>query len=150
MIRIISIGKLGGNKALQEIFQSYLKMIGWKIEIIELESKKKLVSEELKNAEAELIIEKIRVGQVNIILEENGKEYSSPEFAKLLKKLEQSAKDINFIIGGAYGIGEKLREKADYTLSLSQMTFPHLFARVMLIEQIYRAQTILANHPYHK
>ncbi|MCC2646533.1 MAG: rlmH [Rickettsiaceae bacterium] len=150
MIRIISIGKLGSNKALQEIFQSYLKMIGWKIEIIELETKKKLVTEELKNAEAELIIEKIRIGQVNIILEENGKEYTSPEFAKFLKKLEQSVKDINFIIGGAYGIGEKLREKADYTLSLSQMTFPHLFARVMLIEQIYRAQTILANHPYHK
>jgi 23S rRNA (pseudouridine1915-N3)-methyltransferase len=150
MIRIISIGKLSSNKSLQEIFQSYQKMIGWKIEVIELEVKKKLSLEELKNAEAELILDKVRVGQLNVILEEAGKEYTSPEFAKFIKKLELSAKDINFIIGGAYGLAQEIREKADYTLSLSQMTFPHLFAKVMLIEQIYRAQSILANHPYHK
>jgi 23S rRNA (pseudouridine1915-N3)-methyltransferase len=125
-------------------------MVGWKIEVIELEVKKKLSLEELKNAEAELILDKVRVGQLNVILEEAGKEYTSPEFAKFIKKLELSAKDINFIIGGAYGLAQEIREKADYTLSLSQMTFPHLFAKVMLIEQIYRAQSILANHPYHK
>ncbi|MDF2965979.1 MAG: rlmH [Rickettsiaceae bacterium] len=150
MIRIISIGKLSSNKSLHEIFQSYQKMVGWKIEVIELEVKKKLSLEELKNAEAELILDKVRVGQLNVILEEAGKEYTSPEFAKFIKKLELSAKDINFIIGGAYGLAQEIREKADYTLSLSQMTFPHLFAKVMLIEQIYRAQSILANHPYHK
>ncbi len=150
MIRIISIGKICSNKQMQEIFQYYYKMINWKIEIIELEVKKKASPEEIKNLEANLILEKIKLGQTSIILEEAGKEYSSQEFAKFINKLDSSAKTINFIIGGAYGIGFKLKDLANYSLSLSQMTYPHLFARVMLIEQIYRAQTILNNHPYHK
>jgi 23S rRNA (pseudouridine1915-N3)-methyltransferase len=150
MIRIICIGKLNSNKNLQEIFSSYLKMINWKVEIIELEVKKRLEGDELKTAEAQLILDKIKPGQVNILLEEKGKEYTSHHFASLIQKLETASKDINFVIGGAYGLAEKVREKADYTLSLSQMTFPHLFARTMLIEQIYRSQSILSNHPYHK
>ncbi len=150
IICFICIGKLQSNKALSEIFSNYSRMIGWRIEVVELEVKKKLAPLELKLAEAGLILAKIKSNSINIILEEAGKECSSPEFANFIQKLISSGKDINFIIGGAYGFHNLLKAKADHILSLSQLTFPHLLTRVLLIEQLYRAQTILMGHPYHK
>jgi 23S rRNA (pseudouridine1915-N3)-methyltransferase len=98
MIKIIAIGKISSNQSLNDIFQYYLKMINWKIEIVELEVKKKTTPEELKNLEAELIIEKIKPGQISIILEEAGEEYSSPQFAKFLNKLDVTLPPKRYVI----------------------------------------------------
>jgi 23S rRNA (pseudouridine1915-N3)-methyltransferase len=85
-----------------------------------------------------------------ILLDPAGKKLDSLQFAGFLSKAEQEARDLVFTIGGASGYPQDWREKADMLLSLSTMTFPHEFARVMVAEQIYRAFTILRGHPYAK
>ena len=85
-----------------------------------------------------------------ILLDPGGKKLDSRQFAGFVSKAEQEARDLVFAIGGAGGYPEGWREKADMLLSLSTMTFPHEFARVMVAEQIYRAFTILRGHPYAK
>lgn len=87
----------------------------------------------------------------NIILDEKGIELASIEFSQLLSKLlTNQNKDIAFFIGGATGIPKDAKEKGDYLLSLSKLTLPHEIARVVLLEQIYRAFTIINNEKYHK
>ena len=84
-------------------------------------------------------------------LDENGKTPSSREFASLIGKwIDEGVPAISFLIGGANGHAEKLKQKADYKLSFGRMTLPHILARVVLAEQIYRAKTILDGHPYHR
>jgi 23S rRNA (pseudouridine1915-N3)-methyltransferase len=107
------------------------------IEIIEVTEEKlpKLISKE----------------NLNIILDEKGNELTSVELAQFLQKLlTNQSKDIAFFIGGATGLPKEVKEKGDYILSLSRLTLPHEIARVMLLEQIYRAFTIINNEKYHK
>jgi 23S rRNA (pseudouridine1915-N3)-methyltransferase len=86
-----------------------------------------------------------------IVLDERGKAVSSAEFAKLLQQqAEAGAKQLHFLIGGPDGHAPETRAKAFKTLSFGPMTFPHRLLRVMLFEQIYRAVTIIVNHPYHR
>lgn len=85
-----------------------------------------------------------------ILLDERGKHLSSPGLAKLIQqRREISDPFITFIIGGSMGVAPELRQRANYVLSLSQMTLPHALARVIVLEQIYRALCINASHPYH-
>jgi 23S rRNA (pseudouridine1915-N3)-methyltransferase len=84
-----------------------------------------------------------------ILLDERGRETSSENFAKTLQSLHNQSREIVFIIGGAYGVNAGLRDRADEVLSLSQMVLPHQLARLLLLEQIYRAQVISEHHPYH-
>jgi 23S rRNA (pseudouridine1915-N3)-methyltransferase len=87
---------------------------------------------------------------VLILLDEKGKMLSSPGLAKLIQqKANQSAHRIVFLIGGAYGVAEDIKAKAQFTWSLSELVFPHMLARLILAEQIYRACSILANEKYH-
>ena len=81
----------------------------------------------------------------HVVVDPHGEQLTSTEFAKLL---EQAGKEIIFFVGGSNGFSNTFRNNADYLLSLSRMTFPHELARVVLVEQIYRAFTILRNHPY--
>jgi 23S rRNA (pseudouridine1915-N3)-methyltransferase len=86
-----------------------------------------------------------------IALDERGKTLGSRDFAGRLKGWEdQGAAEIVFLLGGADGLAPEIRDRASFVLSLGQMTWPHLLARAMLVEQIYRAQQILAGHPYHR
>jgi len=84
-----------------------------------------------------------------VVLDERGKSLDSKEFSKLILNQVSFGKNIVFVIGGAYGVSRSLIERADFVLSLSSMVFPHQLVRLILIEQIYRAQTITSNHPYH-
>lgn len=87
----------------------------------------------------------------NIILDEKGNELTSVELSQFIQKLLSSqSKDIAFFIGGAEGFSSEVKGKGDYTLSLSKLTLPHELARVILLEQIYRAFTIINNEKYHK
>lgn len=151
-ITIISIGKFE-NSPHRATFETYLKRLKWTIELKEFEAKngKNLAPAQLKQVEAELILKAIKPGSITILLDEKGKQYSSIDFAKLLQNYGTNGNShINFVIGGAFGLDEALKSKANGLISFSAMTFPHLMVRSILIEQLYRAESIINNHPYHK
>ncbi len=100
--------------------------------------------------EADEILKKIPEGCEIFSLCIEGEQMSSDAFAKRLKHAENAGKTVAFIIGSSYGLAEKIKDKADYKLSFSQMTFPHQLFRVMLLEQIYRAFKINEGSAYHK
>ncbi|MDA7810674.1 23S rRNA (pseudouridine(1915)-N(3))-methyltransferase RlmH, partial [Flavobacteriaceae bacterium] len=84
------------------------------------------------------------------ILDEKGKSYNSIDFSKFIEnKIVNSSKNIIFIIGGAYGFSEKIYSRSNSIISLSKMTFSHQIIRLFMVEQLYRALTIINNHPYH-
>jgi 23S rRNA (pseudouridine1915-N3)-methyltransferase len=105
---------------------------------------------ELKKAEAALIIAQLQKEDVLVLLDERGKNLSSPELAQWLQqKANESSKRIVFLIGGAFGVDDTIRKKAAMTWSLSRLVFPHMLVRLILSEQLYRACTILRNEKYH-
>ena len=96
------------------------------------------------------ILEKIHKEDQVFILDEKGKSYNSIDFSKFIEnKIVNSSKNIIFIIGGAYGFSEKVYSRSNSVLSLSKMTFSHQIIRLFMVEQLYRAFTIINNHPYH-
>lgn len=102
-------------------------------------------------AEAEVLLAKVPPGHALICLDPGGKMQSSKDFADTLSKIRDGgASGLAFAIGGADGLGQAARERADLSLSLGPMTLPHGLARIVLAEQLYRAMTILAGHPYHR
>ena len=102
-------------------------------------------------AEAALLTRVIPEGAALCVLDERGKTLSSPEFAQALAQWRDSGRqDAAFVIGGADGVDPSLRAKADLTISLGRMVWPHMLVRVMLAEQLYRAASILAGAPYHR
>jgi 23S rRNA (pseudouridine1915-N3)-methyltransferase len=119
--------------------------------IIELEEKRRLPPDQLKAREAELIIGALPAGASLVALDGRGEEWSSRAIADRLGVWrDRGAATLAFAIGGAEGLGLAVIERADAVLSLGAMTWPHLLARCMLLEQLYRAQQILAGHPYHR
>lgn len=120
------------------------------IEIPELKNASSLSEEQIKTKEGELILKNIKPSEDVILLDERGKEYASVEFAKVLQdKISYTGKDITFVIGGAYGFSEAVRQRSNSKISLSRMTFSHQMVRAIFIEQLYRAFTIMKGEPYH-
>lgn len=104
-----------------------------------------------QQAEAELLLKTVPKGAVIVTLDERGKLLSSPEFAKRLGDWrDNGAPCVCFVIGGADGLIKELRAQADFSISFGKMVWPHMLARVMLCEQLYRAASILAGSPYHR
>ncbi|HNE50827.1 MAG TPA: 23S rRNA (pseudouridine(1915)-N(3))-methyltransferase RlmH [Chitinophagales bacterium] len=104
----------------------------------------------IKQLEAEKILSKIKPDDFLILLDEKGTSFSSKQFAQYIEKKEhQSIKKIIFLIGGAYGFEEKIYTRANDKISLSAMTFSHQLIRLIFMEQLYRAYTIIHNYPYH-
>jgi len=123
-----------------------------KIERIELEDIKNAKTssvEELKKKEGDLFLRKIDPADELILLDERGKSYSSIEFAHFIQHREQTNRKLIFLVGGAYGVSPQLYARANATISLSKMTFSHQMIRMIFLEQLYRAYTILANQAYH-
>lgn len=118
--------------------------------IPEAKAKKKGSPEEQKKEEANSILKFLQAGDQLILLDEKGKQFDSVAFAKFLqKKFNAAPKRLVFCIGGPYGFGEEVYQKAMGKVSLSEMTFTHQMIRLFFTEQIYRAFTILNNEPYH-
>lgn len=141
-IDIIAVGALKKG-ALKDLCDEYSKRISSKIKLIELPQKP--ANEHSK------IIEKIDKSAFIVAMDERGKSLKSIEFAHKLQDIQnQGVSHIQFIIGGADGLNDDIRGRADLLLSFGQQTWPHMLARVMLLEQIYRAQQINAGHPYHR
>jgi 23S rRNA (pseudouridine1915-N3)-methyltransferase len=148
-IKIFAIGNLKNSEE-QTMIDEYLKRCGWKIDIISYVSKEKDEAR-LKQDEAKLLLGKARKSSLKIVLDENGKNLTSVEFAKLFaNSANNGISEIDFFIGGASGHDKNITERADQVVSLSKMTFPHSLARLLLIEQIYRSWTIINNKSYHK
>ena len=150
MIKIICIGKIKENY-LKEAINEYKKRISkyTNIEIIELDDYnydlKKTLLTEYNN-----IIKVMNPGDYNILLDINGQELDSISFAKKINDTLSINSNITFIIGGSFGVLDELRDKVNYRLSFSKLTFPHQLFRVLLLEQIYRAYKINNNEEYHK
>jgi Uncharacterized conserved protein len=110
----------------------------------------KMSDTELKKAEASIIIQQLQKDDFLILLDERGKQISSPELANWLQlRANESTKRIVFLIGGAFGVDEMVKQRANLTWGLSKLVFPHMLVRLILAEQVYRACTILRNEKYH-
>lgn len=142
-ISLISIGKTVAEY--QPLMSHWLKMVKW--HVVEHAIPAPNVSSKTK--EAELLRKHIKPGLV-IALDPRGKQMTSEQFAELLQASREQARDVYFVFGGSQGLCESIVSEVDKVLSLSDMTMPHLLAKAMLVEQIYRAQTIVDRHPYHK
>ncbi|NQV02309.1 MAG: 23S rRNA (pseudouridine(1915)-N(3))-methyltransferase RlmH [Bacteroidia bacterium] len=152
--RLICIGKTDDQK-IRELLDDYVKRINrfsnYTIrEIPNLKKGSSMHGEEVKSAEADLILSQIKRDDYVVLLDERGKEIRSRDFASFLnQRFLSGMKGLVFIIGGAYGVDDRIKNRADHILSLSRMTFPHQLVRVLFAEQLYRALTILRNEPYH-
>lgn len=120
------------------------------IEIKDLKNASKLSRDELKVREGKEILSKLTSSDFVVILDERGKQCTSEEFANFIQgKMNQSCKRLVFVIGGAFGFSEDVYNRANQKLGLSKMTFSHRMIRLLFVEQLYRAHTILRNEPYH-
>lgn len=148
-IDIIAVGRLRKGP-LFELAEEYIKRTKWPVNVSEIESNLKDTHAAFLD-EAKQIRARIDDRAFVIVLDERGNGLRSLDFAKTLQNFQDSGeKHIQFIIGGADGLSDDIKDRANMLLSFGQQTWPHLLARVMLLEQIYRAQQILAGHPYHR
>lgn len=147
---LLSLGKWKSGPE-KSLFEHYAGRLPGGIALKEMEVKKPLTGDALKEKEAELILAALRPGEVLWALDEKGKEFSSPVLAGHIEKLrDEGVRSLAFAIGGAAGLHESVRHKAHLVLSFGRVTWPHLLVRGLLAEQIYRAHTILTGHPYHR
>ena len=147
-ITVIAAGKIKtGPEA--DIVSEFTKRLPWQISFVEIEEKKPLPPAQKSESEGKKILAAIPEGAFAVALDKGGKTLSSEEFAKALEAWRGRG-DIAFLIGGADGLSDKVLARADAAISFGPMTFPHLLARAMLLEQLYRAHAILSGHPYHK
>ena len=115
----------------------------------DLKNAKSLTEEQVKTAEGEALLKCLTPSMDVLLLDEHGKEMRSIEFADFLQRKMSSGRDLALVIGGPYGFSQAVYARANGKISFSRMTFSHQMIRVMAIEQIYRAMTILRNEPYH-
>ena len=151
-ISLLMVGKTTDARlvSLIEEYQQRLKhYVPFELVVLpDIKNAKSLTQDQLKAAEGEAILAKVGTTEV-VLLDEHGAEYRSVDFASWLQKKMSSGRDLTLVIGGAYGFSPAVYERANGKLSLSQMTFSHQMIRLMAIEQIYRAMTILRGEPYH-
>ena len=150
-ISICSVGK-ANESYIKEGVDQFTKRIGhyYPIDWVLITPSKLTEPAQIKKAEADSIIKALAKTDILILLDEKGKMLDSPGLAKLIQqKANQSAQRIVFLIGGAYGVDQSIKERANFTWSLSELVFPHMLVRLILAEQIYRACSILANEKYH-
>ncbi|GAA6201850.1 23S rRNA (pseudouridine(1915)-N(3))-methyltransferase RlmH [Aquicoccus sp. SU-CL01552] len=153
-IRICAVGRLRAGPE-KTLIDDYLKRFGRTGRALGLGPAEVIEVDDRKNAgmaaEGALLRRAVPDGAVICTLDERGKLFSSPDFAgRLADWRDQGRGDLAFVIGGADGIDPELRAAADASLSFGKMVWPHMLARVMLSEQLYRAATILAGSPYHR
>ena len=153
-IRILSPSKVRQSFIL-EGEQEYLKRLKREADIerveIEVSVPSSLPEPDAMKREAEALLGRIRDDEMLIVLDERGRQMSSPELAALLdERMRGGQSKFCFVIGGAYGLDESVRKRASVVLSLSKLTFPYQLTRLILIEQLYRALSIIRGQPYHK
>ena len=157
-ISIVCVGKIKESFYRQAI-EEYAKRLSkyCKLEIIEVADEKtpdkasEALESQIKEKEADRILEKIKEDAYVFTLEIKGKSYTSEDFAEMIQKTTVQGKShLVFVIGGSLGLHEKVLKRSNHAISFSDMTFPHQLMRVILTEQIYRAFRIINGEPYHK
>lgn len=153
-IKLIVVGK-SESEHLRSWVEVYVKRlshyIGFEIVTLpDVKNAKNLSVGELKEREGEMILRQIEKADKVVLLDEKGKEFSSMEFSKYLEKqMNASVRTLAFVVGGAFGFSPKVYEKIGERIAISRMTFSHQMIRLLVVEQIYRAFTILKGEPYH-
>ena len=153
-IKLIVVGK-NEQKYLKEALDIYIKRlthyINFEIVVLpDVKNAKNMSVSELKDKEAELILKHSAKADKVVLLDEKGKEFSSVEFSKYIEKqMNASLKTLAFVVGGAFGFSDKVYSQANEKLSISKMTFSHQMIRLLFVEQLYRAFTIIKGEPYH-
>jgi len=149
-LTLIAVGRAKAGPE-RDLFDHYTRRITAPFKLLEVEEKKPLSGIELKRHEASLLDAAVPAGAVRIALDEKGSDLTSREFAKKISHWRnESIRDAAFIIGGADGLDADLLKHCDLRLCLGKQTWPHMLVRGLIAEQLYRAQCILAGHPYHR
>jgi 23S rRNA (pseudouridine1915-N3)-methyltransferase len=145
---ILALGKLRGGEA--EWCDEYLKRLKGNVTVKEMAASKNLPHDATQKAEADLLLDNIPPKSFVILMDERGKDMSSRDFAGKISTWQEQGDNLVFLIGGADGVTDKVRAVAQFTMGFGKLTWPHRLVRVMLLEQLYRAQQINAGHPYHR
>lgn len=151
MINVVAVGRIK-EKSLQALIDEYLKRISGytKINVIEVADEAN-DRNDVRETEGQRILKQIKDDAYVILLDLKGKEIDSVQFSKLIEEINTyRSSNITFVIGGSLGVSQQVIDRADYRLKISEMTFPHNLARLIILEQIYRAYKIANNETYHK
>ncbi len=149
-LQIVAVGR-ARKGSMRDLFEDYAGRLKPHLKLREVEERRPLKGDELKAREAALILEAVPKEAFVVALDSSGKAHSSEDLAERLRGWQDNAQSaVTFVIGGADGLDQALLARADLKLSLGAMTWPHMLDRVMLAEQLYRADCILKNPPYHK
>lgn len=153
-LQIFFIGKTQGN-VYPSLINEYVQRLSHYIpvqieEIPDLKNTKSLSEEQQKEKEADMVFDRMQGGDVLVLLDERGKEMTSREFSQWMEqKMQTVPKRLILLIGGPYGFSQRIYDASQGKISLSKMTFSHLMVRLFLVEQVYRAFTIIKGEPYH-
>ncbi len=153
-VKLIVVGKTE-NKALESLILEYAHRLKHytRFEVLtipQLKNTKNLSKKEQTIKEGELILKHLDPSDDFVLLDENGKQYTSVDFSTYLqKKMNSGLRNLVFVTGGPYGFDERVKKRSNASVSLSKMTFSHQMVRLFFVEQLYRAFTILRNEPYH-
>jgi 23S rRNA (pseudouridine1915-N3)-methyltransferase len=135
----------------QDLFRTYGSRLQPALQLREVEEKRPLTVPERKLREGEMLLAAVPAGATLVVLDERGRSLGSQDFAERLGRWrDDGIGDLAFVIGGADGHGDAIRARAGLLLSLGPMTWPHMLVRVLVAEQLWRAQAILSGHPYHR
>jgi len=153
-IKLLCIGKTNFNFVSEgnDVYLKRLKHLAqFEITIVpDIKNTKKMPIDELKAKEGVALLKSINPGDKLCLLDENGNTYSSQKFANFINKnSSMGTKRFVFVVGGAFGFSQEVYKRADFKISLSEMTFSHQIIRVIFLEQLYRAFTIIKGIPYH-
>lgn len=153
-ISLLVIGKTDAgyfSQGIQEYENRLKHYLPFEMQVIpDIKNVKNLSEEQQKEREGEFILKNLLAGDYLVLLDERGKDFSSLQFASYIeKKTHTISKRLIFVIGGPYGFSKAVYDKAAEKISLSKMTFSHQMIRLVFVEQLYRAMTILNNEPYH-
>lgn len=153
-ITLLVIGKTDAGYFIDAVSEYQKRLehyVPFEIQVIpDIKNTKSLTAGQQKEKEGERILRNLQAGDYLVLLDDKGKEYTSLQFATYIeKKTHAVAKRLVFLIGGPYGFSQNVYDKANEKLTLSRMTFSHQMVRLIFVEQLYRAMTILNNEPYH-
>lgn len=153
-IRLLAVGQKM-PKWVQQTFNDYNHRLvkNQQIELLEIapiHRSKSISAKRAKILEGENILAALKADELMILLDESGTSFSTKDLAKSINDWQMQGKNIAIVIGGADGVANAIKDLAYQTWSLSQLTFPHPLVRVIVVEQIYRAYSLISNHPYHR
>ena len=148
LVAAVGRGRPGPER---ELFDDYRRRMTWALTLREVEERRPLGLDQRISREGDLLLAQIPEGAVTVVLDQRGKTLDSESLAAALAGWRDDGRGwVAFLIGGADGHDERMRSRADLLLSFGPMTWPHMLVRAMLVEQIYRSECILSNHPYHR